>query len=125
MAESSEIFVIAQVEETVEPQPEGRRDGRRDVGGGWGTRGTRETVAQMFTRKRVPVDAQVLKTQMQGLISVVNDLFTEAANNSQGLQLDEVELAVEINAEGQLSLVGNGGKLGNTGGITLKFVRPQ
>jgi hypothetical protein len=41
-----------------------------------------------------------------------------------GLQLDEVELSVEINAEGQLSIVGKGGKLGNSGGMTLKFMRP-
>jgi hypothetical protein len=39
------------------------------------------------------------------------------ADASTGLRLDEVELSVEISAEGQLSIVGNGGKLGNTGGI--------
>ncbi len=61
---------------------------------------------------------------MENMIAIVNDLFSQA-DTSTGLRLEEVELSVEINAEGQLSLVGNGAKLGNSGGITLKFSRPQ
>ena len=57
------------------------------------------------------------------MLAIVNDLFSQA-DASTGLRLDEVELSVEISAEGQLSIVGNGGKLGNTGGIKLKFTRP-
>ncbi len=57
------------------------------------------------------------------MLAIVNDLFSQA-DTSTGLRLDEVELSVGISAEGQLSLVGNGGKLGNTGGIKLKFTRP-
>jgi hypothetical protein len=75
-------------------------------------------------RKRVSLDAQALKTQMESMLAIVNDLFSQA-DASTGLRLDEVELSVEISAEGQLSIVGNGGKLGNTGGIKLKFTRPQ
>ena len=60
---------------------------------------------------------------MESMLAIVNDLFSQA-DTTTGLRLDEVELSVEINAEGQLSIVGNGGKLGNTGGITLKFTRP-
>ncbi|MEO1402297.1 MAG: hypothetical protein AAFV72_13780 [Cyanobacteria bacterium J06635_1] len=51
-------------------------------------------------------------------------MFDQATIQKE-LKLNEVELSVEINAEGQISLVGNGGKLCNTGGITLKFVRPE
>ncbi|MEL6249516.1 MAG: hypothetical protein AAFR15_16080, partial [Cyanobacteria bacterium J06627_15] len=87
-------------------------------------RSTAEILTQKLRRKRVPLDAQALKTQMQGMLAIVNDLFDQA-QPSDGLQLNEVELSVEINAEGQVSLVGNGGKLGNTGGITLKFTRPD
>jgi len=60
---------------------------------------------------------------MESMLAIVNDLFSQA-DASTGLRLDEVELSVEISAEGQLSIVGNGGKLGNTGGIKLKFTRP-
>ncbi|NEQ51834.1 MAG: hypothetical protein F6K11_17120 [Leptolyngbya sp. SIO3F4] len=128
MSDAPQLYIIAEVEETEEATPiSGRRDGGMDTGGGWGEapkRGPVETITQNFKRKRVPLDAQALKTQMQGMLAVVNELFDEATV-SNGLQLNEVELSVEINAEGQLSLVGNGGKLGNTGGITLKFVRPE
>lgn len=128
MADASQLYIIAEVEETEAVTPiDGVRDGSTDMGGGWGEAPKRspiEVVTQSFKRKRVPLDAQALKTQMQGMLGVVNDLFDETTT-STGLQLNEVELSVEINAEGQLSLVGNGGKLGNSGGITLKFVRPE
>ncbi|MGF1535108.1 MAG: hypothetical protein ACFB4J_01310 [Elainellaceae cyanobacterium] len=39
------------------------------------------------------------------------------------MQPSSVELSVEINGEGQVNIVGNGGKIANTGGITLKFTR--
>ena len=118
------LWVVAEtteeIEETVEV--EGRRSGG-DRGGGFGIPGRVFESAQVIaTRKRVPLDAKALKVQMQGMLSVVNELFDQTIAQT-GLQLNEVELSVEINAEGQLSLVGNGGKLGNKGGIKLKFVR--
>lgn len=128
MADEPQLYVIAEVQETEDVPPAGgRRDGSLDTGGGFGDvprRGPVERITQKLTRKRVPLDAQALKIQMEGMLAVVNDLFEEATTDT-GLQLNEVELSVEINAEGQLSLVGNGGKLGNSGGITLKFVRPD
>ncbi len=128
MADEPQLYIIADVQETEDAPPiEGRRDGGIDTGGGWGQgtrRGPADVITQSLKRKRVPLDAQALKTQMQGMLAVVNDLFDQATTDT-GLQLNEVELSVEINAEGQLSLVGNGGKLGNSGGITLKFVRPD
>jgi hypothetical protein len=121
MADANKLWVIAEteaVEETVEI--EGRRSGD-DTGGGFGP--AVEAVTRIAKRQRVPLDAQALKAQMDGLLAIVGDLFGQAEAQT-GLKLSEVELSVEINAEGQVSLVGNGGKLGNTGGITLKFIRP-
>lgn len=120
------LWVVAeteQAEEVSEPVDiEGRRSAR-DAGGGFGLPyKVIETARIAAERKRVPLDAKVLKTQMQGLIATVNGLFEQATTQTE-LQLNEVELSVEINAEGQISLVGNGGKLGSRGGITLKFSR--
>ncbi len=123
MTDDNTLWVVTEaevVEETVEI--EGRRSGG-DTGGGFGpTRRVFEAAQTIAQRKRVPLDARALKAQMQGMLTVVNELFDQASSRT-GLQLNEVELSVEINAEGQISLVGNGGKLGNKGGITLKFVR--
>lgn len=126
MADENTLWIVAETEDIEEtPEIEGRRDGGFDTGGGFGPTRSLETLRNVAKRKRVPLDAQALKGQMQGMLEIVNDLFDQATTANAGLQLNEVELSVEINAEGQLSLVGNGGKLGNTGGITLKFVRPQ
>ncbi len=43
---------------------------------------------------------------------------------SPGLQLDLVELSVEISSEGQVSILGSGGKLGGKGGLKLTFRPP-
>lgn len=123
MPDDNNLWIMTEVEEieaTVEV--EGRRSSG-DRGGGFGTPETVETTRMVTRRKRVSLDAQALKTQMESMLAIVNDLFSEA-DASTGLQLDEVELSVEISAEGQLSIIGNGGKLGNTGGIKLKFTRP-
>ncbi len=77
-----------------------------------------------FIAYRLPISADKVKAQMQSLVAIVNDLF-EQAPPRPGLQLDEVELSVEINAEGKVSLISSGGKFGSKGGITLKFVRPS
>lgn len=120
----NQLWIIAETEEIEETvEIEGRRSST-DRGGGFGTPDTIETTTSVTRRKRVSLDAQALKTQMESMLAIVNDLFSQA-DDSTGLRLDEVELSVEISAEGQLSIVGNGGKLGNTGGIKLKFTRPQ
>lgn len=122
MTEDSQIYVVAQSDEIVDSGTIQGERSSKDTGAGWGTP-VQEAITKVAKRKRVPVDAKALKTQMNGLLQVVGDLFGEAEQQT-GMRLNEVELSVEINAEGNVSLVGNGGKLGNTGGITLKFVRP-
>lgn len=122
MPDTIELWVVAETESEVE------ESGSRDSGYTGPTfRDGADRVTEKLisiTRKRVPVDVALLKNQMNGMLQVVNELFNQAEVQTQ-MQLEEVELKVEINAEGQLSLVGNGGKLGNTGGITLKFSRPK
>lgn len=110
---SAQLWVITEVEtmETIEVTREERSG--EDIGGGFGS----PTVSRQLTKtltQRVPLDAAVLKAQMGGLLSVVGDVFDQA-NQQTDLQLDEVELTVEINAEGQVSILGNGGKLGDRG----------
>ncbi|MBD1869323.1 hypothetical protein H6F95_18860 [Cyanobacteria bacterium FACHB-471] len=122
--ENSTIWVLVEKEEFIESSIiDGERSGE-DTGGGYDCPPSviSDRVSRLFTKKRIPLDAQALKTQMNGLMQVVGDLFTQAEQNN-GMCLDEVTLSVEVNAEGQIGLAGNGGKLGNTGGITMKFTR--
>jgi hypothetical protein len=39
------------------------------------------------------------------------------------MQLEEVELVIEVNGKGQVSLLGTGGELGGKGAIMLTFKR--
>jgi hypothetical protein len=119
--ETAQLWLITEVE-TVETTEVVRGErGSEDTGGGFGSPKVTEQV-KTIVRQRVPLDAAVLKTQMNGLLQVVSEVF-EQANQQTGLQLDEVELSVEINAQGQVSILGNGGSLSDKGAIKLKFKR--
>lgn len=118
--ETAQLWLITEVEttETTEVVRGGR--GGEDTGGGFGPRVTEQV--KTIVRQRVPLDAIALKSQMNGLLKVVSDVFDQA-NQQTGLQLDEVELSVEINAQGQVSLMGSGGSLSDKGAIKLTFKR--
>ena len=116
--ESTLYFVVEEPAETVE----GERRGE-DVGGGFGR--VKQQVGNLI-RKRVPIPVSSLNKQMDGLMTAVNQMFSQSQEPLQsGLELDEVELAVEVNGEGKVSILGTGGKAGGKGGITLKFKRVQ
>ncbi|PZV17108.1 MAG: hypothetical protein DCF22_04320 [Leptolyngbya sp.] len=119
--EAAQLWLTTEVEtiKTTEVVQGGREGG--DIGGGFGQPKVTEQV-KTIVRQRVPLDAVALKTQMNGLLQVVGEVFDQATQNSD-LTLDEVELSVEINAQGQVSIMGNGGSLNDKGAIKLKFKR--
>ncbi|MFG6107673.1 hypothetical protein U2F10_35955 [Leptothoe sp. EHU-05/26/07-4] len=100
---------------------EGERSGHVDIGPRFGASEPeiRET-EHVVNRQRIPLDVKLLKEQMSGLLTVVNDLFVQAAQQSE-MKLDELELSVEVDGEGKVNLIGNGVRLGSSGGITMKF----
>jgi hypothetical protein len=96
---------------------EGSR-GSEDVGGGFGlVQQTKRTLYQ-----RVQVDVEDLKREIGSLLAVVGTVFDQARSET-GLSLEEVELSIEVSSEGQISILGSGGKIGGTGGIKLSFKR--
>jgi hypothetical protein len=88
------------------------------VGGGLGA----SVKKSKLIKRRVPIDVVSLKAQMNNLLSVVSDIFDQAGQHS-GMSLSEVELTVEINAQGQVSIVGDTRGQDTRGAITLKFTR--
>ena len=127
MANENQIYIITEVEEKEEIVAVDDDRSGRDKGGGWDSspsRGPVEAVRQIFKRRRVALDVQTLKTQMQDLLGVVNELFDPEQENltaqtKKGLELAEVTLSVEVNAKGELSILGTGGELGGSGGMRL------
>ena len=47
---------------------------------------------------------------MRGLIQAMRECLDEADTDDSKIRLDEVEVSVEVNGEGQLSLFGTGEK---------------
>ena len=73
---------------------------------------------------RRPVEVSKLKQEMRGFLQAMREMLDEAEAPDSKMQLDEVELSVEINGEGKISLFGiGGGKAGGKGAMTFKFKR--
>lgn len=75
-------------------------------------------------RRGVPVSAEKLQQGMVDFVSVMGKVLQQTKAQTgelTGLELDEVEIQVEVNGEGQLSLLGSGGKLGMKSAMKLKF----
>ncbi|NET08545.1 MAG: hypothetical protein F6K09_39440 [Merismopedia sp. SIO2A8] len=103
------------------PTSTGAREGW-DTGG---MLGEPEETTEVSVRGRVPIPLDKLKQNMGDFVEAVGDLFDQAQQKASKIHLEEIELSVEVNAEGQVSLFGIGGKTGGKGGITLKFKRKE
>jgi hypothetical protein len=68
------------------------------------------------------VDVEDLKREIGNLLAVVGTVFDQARNEA-ALSLEEVEYSIEVSSEGQISILGSGGKIGGTRGIKLSFKR--
>lgn len=74
--------------------------------------------------RRIAVKAEQLEQGVTAFLQVMGRVLRQAKQNAVELgemELDEIELSVEVNGEGQLSLLGNGGKAGGKGAMKLKF----
>ena len=79
-------------------------------------------------KQKVEVSVEKLEQEMSSFLQVVGRLFKRAEQESYqkpGMQLNEIELSIEINGEGQVSLIGTGAKAGGKGAIILKFKRAE
>jgi hypothetical protein len=74
----------------------------------------------------IKISAQQLEERMSNFMKVINKIFKRAdeeVERESGMRLDEISLSVEITGEGEIKLVGSGGKVGSKGAIALKFKR--
>jgi cytoskeletal protein RodZ len=106
--------------ETVEVA-EGSRSSE-DIGSGFGPSVVQQTRKSLT--QRVQVNVEDLKREIGNLLGVVGDVFDQARNET-GMSLEEVELSIEVSSEGQISILGSGGKISGSGGIKLSFKRQR
>jgi hypothetical protein len=72
----------------------------------------------------IPVSAAKLEQGIADFLQTMGRVIQNAqarATELGNMELDEIELSVEVNGEGQLSLLGSGGKMGGSGAMTLRF----
>ncbi|MEH1769094.1 MAG: hypothetical protein V7L27_31710 [Nostoc sp.] len=106
-------------------------DGAKGVSinrGSWGEETIRESTGSKEVGDAVKVSAQTLEQNMTHFLKVVGSLFSQAeqqAKVNSKMQLDEIELSVEISADGEVKLIGSGVKAGSKGAIKLKFKRQE
>ena len=98
----------------------GSRTSVNDIGG---LLATETEVPEVTVTRRKTVDVAKLKREMKGFLQAMRETLDEADPPDSRMTLDEVELSVEINGEGEVSLFGIGGKAGGKGGMTFKFKR--
>lgn len=118
IATPSKIWIITG-ESDLQKTPTGARSSS-DIGGRLGEQKRSPEVA---ATERSQVDVSKLKLEMQGFLKAMREMLDEADPPSAKIRLDEVELSVEINGEGQVSLFGVGGKAGGKGAMIFKFKR--
>ena len=117
IATPSKIWIITG-ESEIRETPTGARSSS-DIGGRLGEKVSSPVAAT----ERSQVDVSKLKLEMQGFLKAMREMLDEADPPSAKIRLDEVELSVEINGEGQVSLFGVGCKAGGKGAMTFKFKR--
>ncbi|MEH2192744.1 MAG: hypothetical protein V7K98_08895 [Nostoc sp.] len=94
----------------------------------WGDETSRESISSKGVGDAVKVSAQTLEQNMTHFLKVVGSLFNQAeqqAKVNSKMQLDEIELSIEISADGEVKLIGSGLKAGSKGAIKLKFKRQE
>ena len=119
MTESPGIWIIT--EEVTETTPEqGSKSTRRSYDDPYADAQKLRTTHRQRTR----LTSAELKNNMGEFLEVVEEAFERTAEKPKSqMRLEELELSIEINAEGQVSLLGDGSKAGAKGAITLKFKR--
>jgi hypothetical protein len=128
MENPNSIWIITDDTPQILP-PENTKSGNNRSGGRYDEE-TRTPDTKKGLENAVQVDADKLEQEMSRFLLVLDKVFTSAEQQTQakpgaksGIQLEEIELTVEINGEGQVKLLGNGIKAGGKGGIKLKFKR--
>ena len=67
------------------------------------------------------VSSETLRSNLTRFLQAMEKSLSDAPTQLADYRLDEIEVAVEVSAEGEISLLGNGAKVGGKGTLTLKL----
>ncbi len=92
---------------------------------GWGKEAQSD---KNLVKHEKTLSVEELEEKMSGFLQMVGRVFSSAekeAKKTSGMCLDEIELSVEIGAEGEIRLIGSGAKASGKSAIKLKFKREK
>jgi len=72
-------------------------------------------------RRRVPTEQ--LQGNIEGFVRAMGRAIEGVPSVISGFSIDSIELTAEVSATGSVSLLGTGGEVSGTGGITFKLTR--
>jgi hypothetical protein len=70
------------------------------------------------------VSAESLRSSFKELVDALGSTLT-MPDAIGSFQVDALDIQLELTAEGHIGLLGNGGKLGGKGSLTLRLKRPE
>jgi hypothetical protein len=72
-------------------------------------------------RRKIP--AAALRDQIGDFVGTLDTVVEPVPETVGGFAIDSIELSAEISVSGQVSLLGTGGQVSGTGGITFTLTR--
>ena len=134
------IWVITQETSDVSTNLETSSDtGSKGVQDTGGVITGRRKKTETSTKGRVAISVKTLKQNMSQFLAILGEVFFQAEQQAAeiekssqrqgklgGIQLEQIELSVDINAKGEVNLLGiGGGEVGGKGAIKLTFKRKE
>jgi len=81
----------------------------------------RGTFARQVVRN--VIDVETLSTEVQAFMDAMARIIGKLTKEVGEYHMDTIEVTAEISAKGQVSLLGTGGEVAGTGGLTFTFKR--
>ncbi|MFF7535375.1 hypothetical protein ACFZB2_40970 [Streptomyces bobili] len=72
---------------------------------------------------REDVSVGVLRERIDVFVKALAETLSSTQARIGHYQLEQVEVAAEVSAKGKVSILGSGGEVGGSGGLTFTFVR--
>lgn len=108
MAHTISIVAAARAEDDIPTDNRGWLDGMRE-----------------FAAPRIELPAEDLAKRLNEFLATMGSIVRQLPATVGAYELDEMTLQVEISAKGQVSLLGTGGEVGATGGLSFTLRRQQ
>lgn len=74
--------------------------------------------------RRTTISPETLQANLKRFLGSMTTAMEGIPSVLAGFELNEIELSLEIGAEGEIGLLGTGGKVSGTGSISLTLKRP-